>query len=97
MSIALRSKLVVVALVCGCARSADRAQAPATGEPAAGGETAGHDDLVCEKEYVPGHRTRQKVCRKRSDVEHEREANQAEIRGVRPEPTPPPEFGAGGM
>jgi hypothetical protein len=97
MSLTLRFTLVVVALLCGCARSADHRSANTTGESAAGGETAGGNGIVCEKEYVTGHRTRQKVCRRQSDIEREREADQAGIRATRPVPIPAPSFGAGGM
>jgi hypothetical protein len=97
MPIGLRCMLVVMALLCGCARSTEHRSANTAGEPAAGSETAGGHGIVCEKEYVTGHRTRQRVCRRQSDIEREREADQAGIRNTRPEPIPPPSFGAGGM
>ena len=82
----------------GCARTRPAEPAPAASDSAAGGEAQdGDDPIVCEKEEVPGSRMRKRVCRHRSEIRSEREANQDAVHQARPEPPPAPAPAMGGM
>jgi len=86
--------LLASSVLAGCTRSPRAAEPPAA-DSAAGAEVASDDPVVCEKVEVTGRRYRKRVCRSESEIRAQREASQAGVRGVRPEPPPVPELGSG--
>ena len=86
----MRTLVVVLAVLCGAcvtARGSHTGAAEASPGEASEGQTAGSDDpVVCQREHVPGSRTKRRVCRHRSEIEAERGAAQDGLRGSRPQP-----------
>lgn len=73
---------LMIAALCGCATTQQSRPAPNTaagqGEEVASAEDSG-DRVVCRKETVIGSHRKQRVCRRESDSQRQRDAAQGQM------------------
>ncbi len=78
----LLGRWMVIAALCGCAtgnRNQPAASAASPQDEAVASAPDSKDRLICRKEQVIGSNRRQRVCRRQSDTDRQREATRTQM------------------